>query len=63
MLCRNLAFTYFDSTVQLEVLNRIVDAMHDGAALVLGVHEKLPEGANRLLLWFDKERIYQMSRR
>jgi hypothetical protein len=25
-------------------------AMHDGAALVLGVHEKLPEGPERLSL-------------
>lgn len=61
VLCRNLAFTYFDDTVQLEVLNRIAGAMHDGAALVLGIHEKLPEGSEGLSLWFDRERIYQLS--
>ena len=61
VLCRNLAFTYFDDALQLKVLRRIVDAMHDGAALVIGVREKLPEGAEGLLMWFDKHRIYRKS--
>ena len=61
VLCRNLAFTYFDDALQLKVLRRIVGAMHDGAALVIGVREKLPEGAEGLLMWFDKHRIYRKS--
>jgi len=61
ILCRNLVFTYFDDAVQLKVLSRIVDAMHDDAALVIGVHEKLPEGAEGLSKWFDKQRIYRKS--
>ncbi len=61
VLCRNLVFTYFDDALQLEVLSRIVCAMHDDAALVIGVHEKLPEGAKGLLMWFDKQRIYRKS--
>ena len=61
VLCRNLAFTYFDDALQLDVLRRIVDLMHDGAALVIGVHEELPDEAEGLLVWFDKQRIYQKA--
>jgi hypothetical protein len=35
--------------------------MHDDAALVIGVHERLPEGAKGVLMWFDKQRIYRKS--
>ncbi|TDJ09924.1 MAG: chemotaxis protein CheR, partial [Gammaproteobacteria bacterium] len=61
VLCRNLVFTYFDDALQLKVLSRLVGAMHDDAALVIGAHEKLPEGAEGLLNWFDKQRIYRKS--
>jgi chemotaxis protein methyltransferase CheR len=61
ILCRNLVFTYFDDALQLKVVSRLVDAMHDDAALVIGVHEKLPEGAKGLLKWFDKQRVYRKS--
>ncbi len=61
VLCRNLVFTYFDDALQLKALSRLVDAMHDDAALVIGVHERLPEGAEGLLNWFDKQRIYRKS--
>jgi len=61
ILCRNLVFTYFDDAHQLKVLSRIVAAMHDDAALMIGAHEKLPEGAEGLLNWFDKQRIYRKS--
>ncbi len=61
VLCRNLVFTYFDDALQLKVLSRIVDAMHNDGALVIGAHEKLPEGAQGLLKWFDKQRIYRKS--
>lgn len=61
VLCRNLAFTYFDNALQLKVLGRIIDTMYDGAALVIGIHENLPEGAEKLSMWIDKQRIYQKS--
>jgi len=28
---------------------------------VIGAHEKLPEGAKGLSMWFDKQRIYRKS--
>ncbi len=61
VLCRNLVFTYFDDALQLEQLRRIVDAMHDGAALVIGIQEKLPDGAKGLSVCFDEQRIYRKN--
>ena len=42
VLCRNLAFTYFDEALQREVLARLVAALRPGGALILGRHERLP---------------------
>jgi chemotaxis protein methyltransferase CheR len=41
VLCRNLAFTYFDEATQRETLQRI-EGVTD--MLVIGAHERLPEG-------------------
>jgi chemotaxis protein methyltransferase CheR len=60
VLCRNLAFTYFDDAVQLKVLRSIVAAMRDGAALVLGVHEKLPEEVQGLFV--EGLAIYKLTK-
>ncbi len=45
MLCRNLAFTYFDDALQRRVLDGIASRVPAGGFLVLGIHERLPEGA------------------
>ena len=42
--CRNLAFTYFDHDLQLRVAHALHDRLLPGGVLVLGVHERLPEG-------------------
>jgi len=44
ILCRNLAFTYFDEALQREVLARIRDRVVAGGALIIGIHESLPSG-------------------
>lgn len=62
VLCRNLVFTYFDDELQAEILRRIVDGMAHGAAMVIGIHEDLPEGAGELEPWFDRYRIYRKVR-
>jgi len=51
VLCRNVAFTYFAAPVQREVLARIAAHSHPGAALVLGRHERLPDGAPEFRPW------------
>jgi chemotaxis protein methyltransferase CheR len=45
ILCRNLVFTYFDESLQRELLPRLTDRLVPGGALILGSHEKLPEAA------------------
>ena len=59
VLCRNLAFTYFDEAVQRRLLNQIAGRMRAGGALVLGVHEHLPANAQGFSPWFEKQRIYR----
>jgi chemotaxis protein methyltransferase CheR len=44
VLCRNLAFTYFDEPLQRQVLRRLCARLAPGGLLVLGVHERLPSG-------------------
>jgi chemotaxis protein methyltransferase CheR len=44
ILCRNLAFTYFDAELQRRVLDELVDRLRPGGYLVIGRHERLPEG-------------------
>jgi chemotaxis protein methyltransferase CheR len=41
VLCRNVAFTYFDEATQREVLTRIASVT---SLLVIGAHERLPDG-------------------
>lgn len=61
VLCRNLAFTYFDEETQRSILARIRAAMRPGAALVLGAHEKLPEGTVDFQAWAGKLPIYRLG--
>lgn len=42
VLCRNLAFTYFDAPGQEETAARLAARLAPGGFLVLGCHEKLP---------------------
>jgi chemotaxis protein methyltransferase CheR len=61
VLCRNLVFTYFDESLQCALLRRIKDAMRAGAALVLGIHERLPEAAAGFIAWSERLRIYRLE--
>lgn len=60
VLCRNLVFTYFDEELQRTALERIGAVMHPGAALVLGIHERLPEGAT-FRAWDEHLGIYRLN--
>jgi chemotaxis protein methyltransferase CheR len=44
VLCRNAAFTYFSEGVQRDVLARIGERLRSDGVLVIGRHERLPEG-------------------
>jgi chemotaxis protein methyltransferase CheR len=45
VLCRNLAFTYFEESLQTEVLGNLLRPLRPGGFLVIGGHETLPEGS------------------
>ncbi len=59
VLCRNLAFTYFDNELQNEVLARLYGKLHDRGVLVVGIHEELPTGAAGFQHWPGCPGIYQ----
>lgn len=62
VLCRNLVFTYFDDELQHRILSRIVSLLHDGGALVIGMHERLPQVIAKLSPWLEKDGIYRKRR-
>ena len=58
VLCRNLAFTYYDQALQTRVANQLIDALLPAGALVLGVHEQLPAEDLDMELWSRRFSIY-----
>jgi chemotaxis protein methyltransferase CheR len=58
VLCRNLAFTYFDPPNQRATALRLFDALRPGGALVVGRREKLPEPTG-FVLWGGAHGIYR----
>ncbi len=61
LLCRNLAFTYFEPVLQRRVCGHLVDSLRPGAALVIGTHEALPERGLGLDPWPGSRGIYRRS--
>lgn len=59
ILCRNLAFTYFDETLQRKTMQRISDRLAPGGALVTGNLESLPGGPWGIHPWFTRLGIYR----
>jgi chemotaxis protein methyltransferase CheR len=43
VLCRNFVFTYFDESLQIEMLKKIAGVLAPGGFLMIGIHEKLPQ--------------------
>jgi chemotaxis protein methyltransferase CheR len=58
ILCRNLAFTYFDEALQRDVCARLVAALRPGGALAVGAHERPPESSG-LLPWEGARGVYR----
>ena len=59
VLCRNLAFTYFDQPLQCAVAAGVHRALREGGMLVIGQHEKLPEAVNGFTSLSDTHRVYR----
>ena len=51
ILCRNAVLTYFAPPLQHEVMERVVARLRPGGALVIGIHESLPESLPGFTPW------------
>ncbi len=51
ILCRYVAFTYFDEALQRRTLDRLLTALRPGGALVIGLKERLPAGIEGIEPW------------
>jgi chemotaxis protein methyltransferase CheR len=59
ILCRYVAFTYFDDAGQHDTLRRLARACQPGAALVIGTHEDLPAGEPGFLPWAPRLGVFR----
>jgi chemotaxis protein methyltransferase CheR len=59
VLCRNVAFTYFDFGLQHLVAAQLAACIRPGGALVVGAHETLPEGTQGLAPWSEPLGIFR----
>jgi chemotaxis protein methyltransferase CheR len=59
VLCRNLVFTYFDEPLQLRIFDRICHVLAEGGALVIGIHEFLPQGVAGIRPWSERLRVFE----
>ncbi|HKU43421.1 MAG TPA: CheR family methyltransferase [Polyangiales bacterium] len=60
ILCRNLAFSYFDAAEQRRVLDGMIERLSPGGHLVLGQREQLPE-PSELVRLAECELIYRRA--
>jgi chemotaxis protein methyltransferase CheR len=61
VLCRNLAFTYFDEATQRSVLAEIARVLRPGGALVLGLHDRLPDPAPEFEPWPGARAVWRRT--
>jgi chemotaxis protein methyltransferase CheR len=59
ILCRNLAFTYFDPALQQDVFARISERLFPDGVFVAGIHESLPAGYRAFKPWPGGRGIYR----
>ncbi|MEN8007810.1 MAG: CheR family methyltransferase [Candidatus Krumholzibacteriota bacterium] len=59
VLCRNLAFTYFDQNMQSQVLERLLESLVVGGYLVIGTREELPDEGDDLVRVAPGRGIYR----
>ncbi len=59
ILCRYLAFTYFDEELQLKILKKMMKRLSPGGVLVIGKTESLPRGDLDLEPWAKELGIFR----
>jgi chemotaxis protein methyltransferase CheR len=61
ILCRNVAFTYFDEPLQRRTAARLAERCVAGGALVIGIHEAIPDGDADFRPWNAAPGIYRRT--
>lgn len=61
VLCRNLAFTYYDSDLQRDIVERISGVTVAGGVLGIGSHEHLPAGQSEFCIYRDGLSLYKKN--
>ena len=61
ILCRNLAFTYFEPALQQEIFSGIRQRLVSGGILLIGKRESLPDGWQSQLSQISEGGIYRQS--
>jgi chemotaxis protein methyltransferase CheR len=61
VLCRNAAFTYLAAAGELTALARLTGTLRRGGALVIGLHESLPEPHPGLTAWPGTRAIFRRA--
>lgn len=61
ILCRNLAFTYFDEPLQRQVLQRLIEHLRTFGVLVTGKQEPLPADQGDLEMWKPRSGVYRKT--
>jgi chemotaxis protein methyltransferase CheR len=61
VLSRNVTFTYFDTERQRVVLARLREVLRPGGALVIGLHERLPEPTDGLVAWPGARAVFRRT--
>jgi len=62
ILCRYLAFTYFEAPLQSDTLRRLAERLRADGALMIGKGERLPDGEFGLVPWSEREGVYQQTK-
>lgn len=61
ILCRNLVGFYFEESLQVKLFREMNSLLTDNGVLVLGGHEKLPEGITEFTLLKGEKNIFRKS--
>lgn len=59
ILCRNLAFTYFDEALQHQITRQLHSRLLPAGWLILGVHEKLPPAQHGFAVVSERLGLYR----
>jgi chemotaxis protein methyltransferase CheR len=61
ILCRNVAFTYFDEALQRVTLRRIAERLVPEGALLVGTSERLPDATLEVEPWNERLGLYRKA--